>query len=105
MLKFQPSDWDWSDVHKGLTPEQTERLQLVVAEILNRVSEMTAPHDITVEVPLGHFSVGVQGDERTYTPIVMLKGPNPGWDVIAEISSRISNSLPVNRVTFEQQSR
>jgi len=100
-FEFKPSDWDWSDVHQGLTEERRERSRLVVAEIVKRVGEIVEPHGLAVEVPEGIFSAGVQGDAKTYTPIVMLSGPFPGHEVLAKLSSKISNTVPANRVTFE----
>ena len=70
-------------------------------EILQRVTEMVAPHGLRAEIFPGIFSVGVQGDDRTYTPVVNLIGPHPGNDVLATLGTRISNELPINRVTFE----
>ncbi|MEK7150646.1 MAG: hypothetical protein AAB783_00400 [Patescibacteria group bacterium] len=70
-------------------------------EILARANEIAQRYGLSVEIPEGIQSVGVGGDERTYTPIVFLIGPFPGWEVIEKISSEISSTLPINRVTYQ----
>jgi GMP synthase (glutamine-hydrolysing) len=46
-------------------------------------------------------SVGVQGDYRTYAHPMALLGGEPAWPELAEISTRITNSLEeVNRVVY-----
>ena len=71
-------------------------------EILRRANEIASPHGLRAEF-LGSdlFSVGVGGDERSYTRVVNLIGTDPGDEVLAKISREISNTLPINRVTFE----
>lgn len=99
-MQFIKSDWDWSG---ELTAERKERLRLVVQEINRRASELAKPHGIRAEVMPGIFSTGVQGDERTYTPVVNLILPLQKFDhnLIEQLKSEISSKLPVNRVTFE----
>lgn len=70
-------------------------------ELLAKANEIAGKHGLSVEIPEDIQSVGVGGDERTYTPIAMLSGPFPGWEVIAQVSSEISSTLPINRVTYE----
>ena len=72
------------------------------SEILERANKMASPHGLKAEI-LGEdlFSVGVGGDQRSYTPIICLVGPFPGWDVIEKVSTQISNELPINRVTYQ----
>lgn len=70
-------------------------------EILSRVNEIVAPYKLVAEIFGGIRSVGVQGDERSYTPVVNLIGPFPGWETLDTIKSEISNTLPINRVTYQ----
>lgn len=72
-------------------------------EILKRANQIAEQHNLTAEIPEGIRSVGVGGDERSYTPVIILKlkGPFPGWDIINKISTEITNTLPINRVTLE----
>lgn len=70
-------------------------------EVLAQISRIVASHGLSAEYLPDIFSVGVQGDDRTYSRVVVLVGPFPGWDALAELSSRISNETPVNKVTFE----
>lgn len=70
-------------------------------EILRRANEICAPHNITAEIMEGILSVGVQGDGRTYTPVICLKGDFSNWEILAELSNKISSELPINRITYE----
>lgn len=70
-------------------------------EILRISNEIATPYDLRAEIFPDIFSVGVQGDERTYSPVVNLIGPFPGHDVLDHISYEISSRTPVNRVTIE----
>lgn len=70
-------------------------------EILARANEIVSPYGLEAEILEDIFSVGVGGDDRTYTPVINLKGPFPGYEVLAKLSTEISNVLPINRVTFE----
>lgn len=70
-------------------------------EILYRANEMVAPYGLRAELFPDIWSVGVQGDQRTFTQIVNLIGPHPGNDTLAMLSTKICNELPINRVTFE----
>lgn len=46
-------------------------------------------------------TVGVQGDKRTYERPIMLTGPWPGHEALAECSRRISAEMPANKVVYE----
>ena len=101
-MKFKPSDWNWSDWHKGLTPERRKRYEKVIIGIAVFVNELLnsaeyRKHNLKAAIPEGKFSAGVQGDNPTYTPVVMLFGKFPGYDVLEEISTKIANAVPVNR--------
>ncbi len=72
-------------------------------EILQKANELVAPYGLRAEIFPDLFSVGVQGDGRTYTPIINLIGPHPGDEVLKKLSTEISNTLPVNRVTIQIQ--
>jgi GMP synthase PP-ATPase subunit len=74
-------------------------------EILRIANEIAGKHGLKAEFLEGIQSVGVGGDERSYTPVICLVGPFPGHEILAKISSEISNHIPVNRVTFELASK
>ena len=74
-------------------------------EILARANEITAPYELRAEIFEDIMSVGVGGDERTYTQVINLIGSFPGYKILAKISSEISNVLPINRVTFQLASK
>jgi hypothetical protein len=72
------------------------------SENLQKANEIVSSHGLKAEY-LGEdiFTVGVQGDTRTYAPAIVLIGPHPGWDVLALLSAKISNETEINKVTFE----
>lgn len=73
-------------------------------EILRIANEIVAPHGLRAEFlgdPDTMKSVGVGGDFRTYTPILVLIGPYPGHEILTQVSTDISNRAAVNRVTFQ----
>ena len=74
-------------------------------EILEKANAIVASHDLMAEFLGDAHSVGVGGDNRTYTRVICLVGPFPGWDVLAQLSTEISNTLPINRVTYEMARR
>lgn len=53
------------------------------------------------EIPDGLKSVGVGGDCRTYTSVVFLRGPFPGYDALVDICSEITGQFDINRVLFD----
>jgi GMP synthase PP-ATPase subunit len=71
------------------------------AEILLQINQIAAPFGLTAEYLEGIQTVGVQGDDRSYTPTVVLIGPHPGDEELAALSNMITNDTLVNRVTFE----
>lgn len=70
-------------------------------ELLKKVNEIAAKHCLKAEFLGDVHSVGVRGDERAYLPVVVLVGPFPGWNVLEQVSSEITNTLEVGRVTYE----
>ena len=75
-------------------------------EVLLRANKIVAPYDLRVEFLEGSYSVGVQGDERSYLPVLCLVGSMRIDDPrLPEISSELTNTLPVNRVTLETARR
>ncbi len=82
-------------------PSEEERREAQRAEILRVAKEIAAPHGLAAELFPGIQSVGVGGDERTYSPVVNLVGPFPGLETLDLISREISGRTPVNRVTFQ----
>lgn len=71
------------------------------AQILAQINDIVRPYWLSAEYLEGIQTVGVQGDDRSYTPAVVLVGPFPGYQILGKLSNRISNETPVNRVTFE----
>ena len=69
--------------------------------ILSVANEIANPFGLHAEIFDGIRSVGVTGDYRSYTSVINLIGPFPGYEALAKISSDICNRTPVNRVTFQ----
>lgn len=67
-------------------------------EIANKIVE---PHGLKAEFLGDVHSVGVGGDCRSYTRIIVLMGPHPGNEALASLSTKISNNTGINRITFE----
>lgn len=108
-MEFKFSDWDWSDWHQGLSPVRRKRYEEVIVGIALFLYHLLTNNEykkyqIKAGIPEGIFSTGVQGDQRTYAPVVMLFGPKISsgisYDVIGEISTKITNAIPVNRVVY-----
>lgn len=79
------------------------KTQPEIEEALNKISSIIQPFDLKPEIlPSEVMSRGVQGDEGTYTRVLVLKGKNPGWDILQEISTKITNTIPINRVLFDE---
>ena len=74
-------------------------------EIVEAVNKISEPFGLKAEILPNSMSVGVGGDNRSYTPVVNLSGPFPGWDILEKVSLEITNTLPVNRVTFEIETK
>ena len=70
-------------------------------EILIMANEIAARYGLKVEISEDVMSVGVQGDNRTYTRIIILIGKFPGYEALEAISTEITNTLEINRVLFE----
>lgn len=71
-------------------------------EILRKANEIASPFGLRAEFLADDlFSVGVGGDERSYTQVINLIGYHPGDEILAKISRDISNTLPINRVTID----
>ncbi|TSC70583.1 MAG: hypothetical protein G01um101470_817 [Parcubacteria group bacterium Gr01-1014_70] len=70
-------------------------------ELLAKVNEIVSPHGLRAEIFKDIYSVGVGGDERTYTLVANLIGPFSNWELLGDLSREISNTLPINRVTYQ----
>ena len=73
-------------------------------EALAKLSPLASEHGLSVQIlPSDIMSRGVQGDEGTYTRVILLSGKNPGWKVLEELSTKMTNLVPMNRVLFEDE--
>jgi hypothetical protein len=74
-------------------------------DLLKQANLISAPYGLTAEL-LGNEikSVGVQGDLRTHTKIILLYKTDGGIvnnDILDKLSSKISSLLPINRVVYQ----
>lgn len=76
-------------------------LEMTKTEILVRANEIVSPHGLRAEIFEGINSVGVGGDNRTYTPVINLVGVYSDWEILGALAREIANTLPINRVTYE----
>lgn len=80
-----------------------QRKVMTEAETLQVVREIAGQYGLQADFLPGIQSVGVGGDDRTYTPVVCLVGtdPFPSHEVLATLSTLISNQTGLNRVAFQ----
>lgn len=69
-------------------------------EVTQRINKLSMPFGLkAVILPLR--SVGIQGDARSYKHPVALVGKFPGWDILEQLSTQMTNSVPeINRVVY-----
>lgn len=71
-------------------------------EAVRIANTVVSPYGLKAEMmPKEHMARGAQGDEPTYTRMILLTGPNINQEVLMELSTRITNLVPVNKVMFE----
>ena len=88
-------------VHKLEKEGKTEITFFRKNTVLKVANKIAGKFGLQAEIIEDAFSVGVGGDMRTYTPVVNISGPFPGWDCLEKVSNEITNILPINRVTYE----
>lgn len=73
-------------------------------EVIQRINKLCVPFGLTgVILPIR--SVGIQGDARSYKHPVALMGKFPGWDLLEQLSTQITNTIPeINRVVYTVRS-
>ncbi len=76
-------------------------MPLTDEEMLIIANEIANPHGLKAEFLPDIRRVGVGGDNRTYTPVVVLVGPPPLHEVLSEISTEISNRTGIMGVTYD----
>lgn len=72
-------------------------------QALEEIQKIISPHALMATfLPESIMSRGVQGDEGTYTRVILLSGSvYPDYEVLQEISTKITNAIPINKVVFE----
>ena len=70
-------------------------------ELLRGANEIAVKHNLKAEFLGDVRTVGVRGDDRSYLPTVVLTGLFPGWDVLEQVSSEITNKLDIGKVTYD----
>ena len=69
--------------------------------ILAAIQEMVAPYGFKAELWPDIKRVCVRGDSRAYLPTVNLIGIPPNHEVLAQISTAITNQFEVGTVTLQ----
>ena len=89
-------------VHSAVTADKELEISIFRKDsILAEAKRIAGQCGLEVEILEETFSVGVGGDIRTYTPVINVSGPFPVHDVLEKVSNEITNTLPINRVTYE----
>ncbi len=71
-------------------------------EVVRIANTVVGPYGLKAEMmPKEHMARGAQGDEPTYTRMILLTGPKINQRLFMELSTRITNLVPVNKVLFE----
>lgn len=70
-------------------------------EVLEMANNIVAPHGLRAEFLEGVCSVGVGGDCRTYTGVLVLIGEYPSSDILGSLATQIGNITHINRITIE----
>lgn len=71
------------------------------SDALKISNEIVKSYGLKAEFLGDFYSVGVGGDSRTYTKVIVLTGPFPGNEILASLSTQIGNKTGINRITFE----
>jgi GMP synthase PP-ATPase subunit len=88
--------------HILLIASQEKNMNTMPQEkVLRRANEIVSNHNLKAEILPGVQAVGVQGDNRVYLPVMVLMGPHPGWDILGQLSTQITNELPVSHVVYD----
>jgi len=92
----------------NISQEETNRLERKVYEVvIKKLEERNLPYEVQVKIYNEIFTTGVQGDQRTYCPLVeitLLKGKRIVCDeeFASEVSTEIINNVKgTNRVVVK----
>ncbi len=70
-------------------------------EVLKVANEIVSPYGLRAEFLGDAYSVGVGGDSRSYTRVIVLIGSHPRNEILASLSTEIGNRTGINRITIE----
>jgi hypothetical protein len=70
-------------------------------QIMLRAKPIAQAEGLQVEFLGDAESVGVQGDFRTYTDVLVLMGESEDYEMLTKLTSKIYGTLPINRVAIE----
>lgn len=74
------------------------------ADILREARKIAWPYGFLVNFPGNFKAKGVQGDEPTYTKVLVLTARSYGNvdpKLLSDVATRISNTVPINKVLIE----
>lgn len=69
--------------------------------ILRVANRIAAPYGLRADFLGDAYAVGVTGDFRAYTRVIVLTGPFPGHAALASVSTAISNETGISRVGYD----
>lgn len=85
----------------NIAQETTARKAMTDEEILATANRIASPHGLRAEFLGETKAVGVTGDFRAYTRVLVLIGPWPGHEALAAIPNAISSETPITRVNID----
>ena len=72
------------------------------AEALELIKDIVSPYNLSAEMLSSNIMArGTQGDEPTYTRVILLKGVYLDDKILEDVSTKITNIIPVNTVLIE----
>ncbi|OGZ63594.1 MAG: hypothetical protein A3A98_02885 [Candidatus Staskawiczbacteria bacterium RIFCSPLOWO2_01_FULL_40_39] len=94
--------FDWGDGRPLVLAANVELVSVMSeVELLEMANKIIEPYGLRAEFLGDVHSVGVGGDCRTYTRVMVLIGSYPGNEILASLSTKLGNTTGINRITFE----
>jgi GMP synthase PP-ATPase subunit len=70
-------------------------------EALQLANTIVSPYGLKAEFIGENRSVGVGGDQRTYSRVIVLTRPYLDYQTLASLATEIGNLTGINRITIE----
>lgn len=79
----------------------SKKPELSEEELSRQANAIAEKYGLSASIEPDIRAVAVRGDNREYFPVATLRGPFPGWEVMAEVSTEITNKLDISHVMYE----